>query len=217
MRDLFDTLTRDTPGGEPLGPGTRLLRGLASEQAPAVLDALGPVLRQAPLRHLSTPGGRRMSVAMSNCGAVGWISDRQGYRYQATDPISAAPWPKMPTLLRTLAREAAAKAGWPAFMPDVCLINRYRPGNKLSLHQDRDEADTRHPIVSFSLGVPATFLLGGTQRSDRTLRLLLLHGDVMVWGGPDRLRFHGVQPLAPDWHPLTGSDRINLTFRRARA
>lgn len=216
MRDLFDDLRQQDTPGEQLGPGTVLLAGFATEAAPDLLRALTPVLQQAPLRHLTTPGGRRMSVAMSNCGAVGWISDRRGYRYQATDPVSGRPWPAMPEPLQELAVAAAAAGSFAGFAPDVCLINRYRPGDKLSLHQDKDEADARHPIVSVSIGVPAIFMLGGHTRSAPRQTLQLLHGDVLVWGGPDRLRFHGVQPLGHDRHPLTASDRINLTFRRAR-
>ena len=216
MQDLFDNLTAEGPASEWVGPATLWLHGFVSEQADGLLQVLQPILKAAPLRHLLTPGGHRMSVAMTNCGDLGWVSDRRGYRYQRLDPVSGRPWPDMPQPFRAVASDAASQAGFPDFQPDVCLINRYRTGDKLSLHQDKDEAGYQHPIVSVSIGVPATFLLGGQQRSDPTVKLRLVHGDVLVWGGPDRLRFHGVQPLQPDRHPLTGTDRLNLTFRRAR-
>jgi alkylated DNA repair protein (DNA oxidative demethylase) len=156
-----------------------------------------------------------MSVAMTNCGRLGWVSDRSGYRYDPLDPDSGQPWPAMPPLLRQLALDAAQAAGFPGFAPDACLINRYAPGTRLSLHQDRDEGNYAHPIVSVSLGIPAVFLWGGAQRSDKARRIALMHGDVVVWGGPARLRFHGVLPLPEAHHPMTGSYRINLTFRKA--
>jgi alkylated DNA repair protein (DNA oxidative demethylase) len=163
-----------------------------------------------------TPGGYRMSVAMSNCGALGWTSDRSGYRYSPVDPESGKPWPAMPAALRRLAESAAAEAGFPSFAPDACLINRYQAGAKLSLHQDRDETDYSQPIASVSLGLPAVFQWGGMKRADRPVRVHLRHGDVVVWGGEDRLRFHGVTPLKEGNHPVTGPYRINLTFRKAR-
>jgi len=193
-----------------------LLRGFARPQQNELISAVEAVIAQAPFRHLITPGGYRMSVAMTNCGAVGWVSDASGYRYDGTDPESGKPWPAMPPLFRTLAEEAAAEAGFVGFAPDACLINRYEPGARLSLHQDRDEHNMRAPIVSVSLGLPATFLFGGLQRSDPTRRYRLEHGDVTVWGGPARLTFHGVAPLADGEHGLLGRKRINLTFRRAR-
>jgi DNA oxidative demethylase len=157
-----------------------------------------------------------MSVAMTNCGCYGWVSDASGYRYDAIDPESGKPWPAMPAPFRKLAEDAAAEAGFPGFAPDACLINRYQPGARLSLHQDRDERHLGAPIVSVSLGLPATFLFGGLKRSDPTRRYRLEHGDVVVWGGPARLAFHGVAPLAEGEHGLLGRQRINLTFRRAR-
>ncbi|GAA5176516.1 DNA oxidative demethylase AlkB [Niveibacterium umoris] len=212
--DLFGP-AHGPAGVEPLSAGTFLLHGFAEAQAPALLEALGHILAQSPLRHLITPGGQRMSVAMSNCGPLGWVSDRSGYRYQASDPETGQPWPPMPDVLRDLARSAATLAGFPDFAPDACLINRYAPGTRLSLHQDRDERDLSAPIVSVSLGLPAVFLFGGLTRSDPVRQLTLYHGDVLVWGGPDRLRFHGVKPLAEGIHSLLGAQRINLTFRRA--
>ncbi len=213
--DLFADLPPPPPSTERLGPGTLLLRGFALAQAPALLAAVQQVIDRAPWRQMLTPGGQTMSVAMSSCGSLGWISDRRGYRYVATDPASGQPWPPMPALLRDLAREAASTAGYPGFAPDACLINRYAPGARMSLHQDRDERDLAAPIVSVSLGLPARFLWGGMGRSDPTLKVPLLHGDVLVWGGPDRLRFHGVQAVPAGEHPLTGTCRINLTFRQA--
>ncbi|MEI6740821.1 MAG: DNA oxidative demethylase AlkB, partial [Gemmatimonadaceae bacterium] len=162
-----------------------------------------------------TPGGFTMSVAMTNCGALGWISDARGYRYAATDPVTGAPWPAMPTIFRTIDERAAAAAGYPGFSPDACLVNRYAPGAKMTLHQDTNERDFTAPIVSVSLGLPAVFQVGGLERTDRVERILLTHGDVLVWGGPSRLVYHGIQPLKDGEHPLVGRARINLTFRKA--
>jgi len=180
------------------------------------MAALRDIVERAPFRHMITPGGYRMSVAMTNCGTAGWITDRTGYRYGTDDPETGKPWPAMPPLLHDLARRAADHAGFAGFAPDVCLINRYMPGTKLSLHQDKDELDLRAPIVSVSLGLPAIFLFGGLKRSDKASRFRLQHGDVAVWGGPARLAFHGVAPLADGEHPLMGRQRINLTFRKVR-
>jgi alkylated DNA repair protein (DNA oxidative demethylase) len=164
---------------------------------------------------MMTPGGREMSVALTNCGAVGWVTDRTGYRYDAIDPATGHPWPAMPAAFADLAASAASQAGFSDFLPDACLLNRYVPGARLSLHQDRNERDYGQPIVSISLGLPAIFLWGGNARADRPVRVALLHGDVAVWGGSDRLAFHGVNPLAPGLHPMTGAVRYNLTFRKA--
>lgn len=219
--DLFDNLDAphegpDAAGAtEPLAPGAVVLRGFARAQAPQLIQEAGNVARLAPWRHMMTPGGLRMSVAMTNCGQAGWVSDRTGYRYDQHDPLSGEPWPAMPAAFLDLARRAAAEAGFARFAPDACLINRYVPGTRLSLHQDRDERDLRAPIVSVSLGLPAVFLFGGLRRADRPARTRLAHGDVVVWGGPARLAFHGVAPLADGDHPLLGHERINLTFRKA--
>jgi len=191
----------------------KLLRGFALSEEKAFLEGVAEISARAPFRHLVTPGGYRMSVAMTNCGALGWVSDRAGYRYDANDPDSGRRWPRMPDTFLGLAREAAAQAGFRGFVPDACLINRYSPGARLSLH--RDEGDFASPIVSVSLGVAAVFLLGGLQRSDKPERILLEHGDVVVLGGEARMRFHGVLPLKRQSHPLTGEQRINLTFRKA--
>lgn len=212
---LFDDLPHTPQPSELLEPGAMVLRGFALEQASHLLQEVAQVTAQAPFRHLVTPGGLRMSVAMTNCGKLGWVSDRRGYRYDRTDPESGQPWPAMPSLFAQLALEAARAAGFDGFAPDACLVNRYAPGTRLSLHQDRDEGNYAYPIVSVSLGVPAVFLWGGAQRADKARRIALMHGDVVVWGGPARLRFHGVLPLAEAAHALTGSYRINLTFRKA--
>ena len=200
-----------------LSPGARLLAGFAEAEAeaPRILTAIRAVAAAAPFRHLTVPGGHTMSVAMTNCGASGWVSDRRGYRYEPDDPVSGLPWPTMPPLLRGLARRAAAAAGYDGFDPDACLINRYAPGARMGLHQDKDEAMRAAPIVSVSLGLPARFLWGGPARADKVERIPLLHGDVVVWGGPSRMAFHGVDPLKDGDHPLTGALRYNLTFRRA--
>lgn len=214
---FFDNLPPDPDAAPlPLAPGAALLRGLALIEAAALLQAIEAVLQQAPLRHMVTPGGFTMSVAMSNCGALGWVSDPTGYRYTALDPISGQPWPQMPACSLDLAQRAAAQAGYANFQPDACLINHYVPGAKLSLHQDKDEQDLSAPIVSLSLGLPAVFLFGTPSRQDRPQRYRLVHGDVVVWGGPSRLAFHGVAPLAEGEHALLGRRRINLTFRQVR-
>jgi len=200
---------------ERLGPGAVVLRGFALAEAAAINAAINQVTARAPFRHMQTPGGFRMSVAMSNCGAFGWVTDEAGYRYSPTDPESGQPWPYLPELFARLAREAAAEAGFQDFVPDACLINRYEPGARMSLHQDRDERDLAQPIVSVSLGLPAVFLFGGLKRSDTAHRMPLTHGDVVVWGGPERLRYHGVLAVKPGEHPLTGACRLNLTFRKA--
>jgi alkylated DNA repair protein (DNA oxidative demethylase) len=200
---------------EPLAPGAVLLRGFARERGPVLLEALEAVTARAVFRFLITPGGYRMSVAMTNCGSVGWISDRTGYRYGPIDPLTGQQWPAMPAVFVAVAAEAAAAAGFPSFAPDACLINQYEPGSRLSLHQDKDEQDYDAPIVSVSLGLPAVFLFGGGLRSDKTQRVPLAHGDVVVWGGPARLSYHGVLPLKDGEHPLLGRRRINLTFRKA--
>lgn len=211
--DLFSHLT--SIPAEPLVPGAYLLRGFVGQQDHQLLRELQQILAQAPWRHMQTPGGLTMSVAMSNCGKLGWVSDRRGYRYASTDPLSGLPWPKMPPSFDALAQSAAAIAGFDKFKPDACLINRYESGTKLSLHQDKDERDFAQPIVSVSLGLSAIFLFGGLNRSDPVLRTELAHGDVVVWGGTSRLRYHGIAPLKPGEHRLTGRVRINLTFRAA--
>ncbi len=198
-----------------LGPATWLLRGFAQPWIDTLLAELRLIEAAAPFRHMHTPGGLRMSVAQTNCGPLGWISDRHGYRYSPTDPDTGQPWPPLPPAFRQLAEQAAATAGFPGFLPDACLINRYLPGTRLSLHQDKDERDFTAPIVSVSLGLPAVFQFGGMRRADKPERVSLLHGDVLVWGGEDRLRYHGVLALKDGQHSLLGAQRINLTFRRA--
>lgn len=213
--DLFERLAETEPCNEPLGDGAAVLRRFALPREKEILSALHDVAAKAPFRHMTTPGGYRMSVAMTNCGPLGWVSDKTGYRYQAVDPDTGARWPEMPEAFLELAESAAAEAGFPNFSPDACLINRYEPGAKLSLHQDKDEHDFRQPIVSVSLGLPAVFLFGGLKRHEKTARIPLAHADVVVWGGPSRLRYHGVTPLKEGSHALLGSFRINLTFRKA--
>ncbi|UVL27596.1 DNA oxidative demethylase AlkB [Pseudomonas donghuensis] len=211
--DLFNPANPAEP--QWIGKQAVVLPGLAL----AWLDALLPELRQiiacAPLRHMVTPGGLNMAVGLTNCGTLGWISDRRGYRYSPVDPLSQQPWPALPTVFSELAALAASAAGFADFQPDACLVNCYQPGNRLSLHQDRDEHDYSQPIVSVSLGLPAVFQFGGHSRNAPSQRIGLRHGDVMVWGGEDRLRFHGVLPLKPGNHPVLGSRRINLTLRKA--
>jgi DNA oxidative demethylase len=199
-----------------MAEGAVLLRGFARPCESELIAALHAIEAQAPFRHMQTPGGHQMSVAMINCGAFGWVTDRSGYRYDGNDPLSGQPWPAMPPAFYELAVHAAERAGFPGFSPDACLINRYEPGARMSLHQDRDEQDFGNPIVSVSLGLPAIFLFGGLKRSDKPDRYRLEHGDVVVWGGRARLFFHGVAPLAEGEHGLLGRQRINLTFRRAR-
>lgn len=213
--DLFAQDKSAAPWSVQLSPGTFLLHGFALALAPTLLAELSGITAQSPFRHMVVARGQSMSVAMTNCGSLGWISDTKGYRYSATDSQSGQPWPAMPDAFLHLAQTAALLAGFAGFMPDACLVNRYALGARMGLHQDRDERDFRAPIVSVSLGLPVVFLLGGLQRADKAQRILLVHGDVLVWGGVDRLRFHGVQPLKEGNHPLLGPQRINLTFRQA--
>lgn len=211
--DLFDT--PPLQGAEALGRHACVLRGYALPFVDGIMPALHAIEAVAPFRHMVTPGGHVMSVALTNCGALGWISDRRGYRYSAVDPQTGEPWPAMPEVFRRLARMAADEAGLGPFEPDACLMNRYLPDSKMALHQDWNEKDLGAPIVSVSLGISAVFLFGGHRRTDKPRRVPLFHGDVVVWGGEDRMRFHGILPLKPAEHPLLGGQRINFTFRRA--
>jgi DNA oxidative demethylase len=213
--DLFRSAPGAGPREEALGPGATLLRGFALDESAQVLGAIEQVARQAPFRYMVTPGGFRMSVAMTNCGAVGWVTDRSGYRYDPIDPTTHEHWPAMPPVLLALAARAAARGGFADFQPDACLINRYAPGSRLSLHQDRNERDMSAPVVSVSLGLQAVFLFGGPRREDRTRAVALAHADVVVWGGVSRLWFHGVRQLKDGEHPVLGRQRLNLTLRRA--
>ena len=215
---LFDAAA-PAPGSRratELEPGAVVLHAFAIDDAPALLQAIDRVTQAAPWRHMTTARGWTMSVGTTNCGDAGWLSDERGYRYDAIDPLTNRRWPPLPTVFVELAALAARAAGFGEFVPDACLINRYEPGAKLSLHQDRDEQDFGAPIVSVSLGVPAMFLWGGGTRAQRPRRVLLAHGDVVVWGGPARLNFHGIDTLRVNAHALTGHFRFNLTFRRAR-
>lgn len=211
--DLFDIHSARDAWSEQLDGGTWHLHGFVVDEAEKLLEKVAIVSETSPFRHLVTPGGKRMSVAMTNCGRFGWVSDRSGYRYQVMDPVTGHEWPAMPPIFGKVAKKAAEAAGYSNFAPDVGLINEYRPGTRLTLHQDRDEKDTESPIVSISLGVPAVFQWGGLRRGGPTRRVSLRHGDVVVWGGPDRFRYHGILPLKEDIHPLTGDCRINITFR----
>jgi DNA oxidative demethylase len=212
--DLFDGAPPEA-SHERLAPGAWLLRGFALRTVDALLTAIETVQAASPFRHWVTPGGFRMSVAMTNCGRLGWVSDRRGYRYDPCDPLNGSPWPPMPPVLFDLAQTAACAAGFSGFEPDACLLNRYEPGARLTLHQDKDERDYSAPIVSVSLGLPAVFLLGGNARRDKHMRVPLTHGDVVVWGGPARLYHHGVLALKNGHHEILASRRLNLTFRRA--
>jgi alkylated DNA repair protein (DNA oxidative demethylase) len=214
MRELFDQ-PHPGPAREVIADGAVLLRGFVADEGEALLQAVRRVTASAPFRRMTTPGGFIMSAAMTNCGRAGWVTDRKGYRYTPTDPETGRPWPDLPEIFVGLAGRAAAEAGYDGFTPDACLVNCYQPGARLSLHQDRNERDFSAPIVSVSLGLPAVFLFGGEQRSERPSRYRLQHGDVVVWGGPARLAFHGVAALADGEHPLTGRQRINLTLRKA--
>lgn len=213
--DLFADLAPPKPAIEVIAQDAVLLRGLITSHEQQLLHEIQNILNLAPLRQVTTPSGLKMSVTMSNCGDVGWVSDRRGYRYETRDPDTGQPWPSLPALFIQLAQNSAALAGYPNFSPDACLINRYVPGARMSLHQDKDERDFNAPIVSVSLGLPAVFLFGGLQRGDKALRIGLEHGDIVVWGGSNRLAFHGIAPLAEGQHPLLGSQRLNLTFRKA--
>jgi DNA oxidative demethylase len=210
MSDLFDLEEKQV-----LQEGAVLLRGRALPAEKALLAAIDSIAAQAPFRRMVTPGGFQMSVAMTNCGSAGWVTDRAGYRYDPRDPESGAPWPAMPDVFMKLAHDAAAEAGFAGFVPDACLINCYEPGARLSLHRDKDERDYSHAVVSVSLGLPATFQFGGLKRSDRPLKVPLQHGDIVVWGGPARLAYHGVLALKDGEHPTLGRRRFNLTFRKA--
>jgi alkylated DNA repair protein (DNA oxidative demethylase) len=213
-QDLFASAAPDTRR-ELLAPGAWLLHGFALPVDRTLVAAVNEITAAAPFRHLETPGGFRMSVGMTNCGSLGWVSDRRGYRYASCDPLRGSAWPPMPEAFLTLAEAAAVAGGFPGFVPDACLINRYEPGARLTLHQDKDEHDFGSPIVSVSLGLPAVFLFGGEARSERQRRIPLRHGDVVVWGGASRLRHHGVLPVKEGWNDLLGAQRLNLTFRRA--
>jgi alkylated DNA repair protein (DNA oxidative demethylase) len=215
MSDLFDAIATSDPPREIMAEGAVLLRRKALTAEREILDALAIITSQAPFRHMTTPGGFIMSVAMTNCGAAGWITDRTGYRYDRIDPESGLPWPAMPECFLALAIGAATEAGYPDFAPDACLINRYEPGARLSLHQDKNERDFANPIVSVSLGLPATFQFGGLKRTDPVRKFALRHGDVAVWGGPSLLCYHGVPELKEGQHEKVGRMRINLTFRGA--
>jgi alkylated DNA repair protein (DNA oxidative demethylase) len=214
---LIDLLSSLEPARavERLSEAAVVLRGFARANAAELVAAVDVITTSAPFRNMVTPGGFRMSVGMTNCGRAGWVTDRKGYRYEPVDPVTGNPWPQMPEVFRRLAERAALAGGYPGFEPDACLMNLYEPGTRLSLHRDENERDLSAPIVSVSLGLPAIFLFGGNHRNDRSRRVPLESGDIVVWGGLDRLVYHGVAPLADGNDPLTGNRRINLTFRKA--
>lgn len=212
---MLDLFADSDPWEEPLAPGAVILRRFALARAETLFQGIEAVAGISPFRHMVTPGGYTMSVAMTNCGNLGWATNERGYLYSPVDPKTGHQWPKIPEVFSSLCYDAAVAAGYPHFRPDACLVNRYAPGAKLSLHQDKDEPDLRAPIVSVSLGLPAIFQFGGLRRSDPLKRLMLEHGDVVVWGGESRLFYHGIQPLKPGVHPLAGEYRYNLTFRQA--
>jgi alkylated DNA repair protein (DNA oxidative demethylase) len=211
---LFDPATPEPR--RDVAPGAFLLPQFARADEHALTAAIASIAAVAPFRRMTTPGGRTMSVAMTNCGACGWITDARGYRYEAADPTTGRTWPTIPVVFARLATAAAAAAGYPGFEPNACLVNRYEPGARMTLHRDENERDTAQPIVSVSLGLPAVFLFGGLLRTDGVHRIEVRHGDVVVWGGPSRLAFHGVLPVRDGVHPVIGRCRLNLTFRRAR-
>jgi DNA oxidative demethylase len=215
MSTLFDSIREPGLPRDLLGPGTAILNGFALGRETELAFVMQAISKLAPFRHMITPGGFRMSVALTNCGTYGWVTDRTGYRYDRIDPETGQHWPGMPGNFLELARAAASAAGFPSFNPDACLVNRYEPGSRLTLHQDKNEQDFTQPIVSVSLGLPATFLFGGMERSDKIVRVPVHHGDVIVWGGPARLRYHGINPLKDGVHPMFGGYRYNLTFRVA--
>lgn len=214
----MDLLPPDTPPlREELEAGAVLLRQFATPQAATLLQTLHRLTRQAPFRHMRTPGGGTMSAAMASCGALGWVSSTQGYTYTPVDPASQQPWPAMPASFVSLAQDAAKAAGYAGFTPNACLLNRYQNDSHMGLHQDRDEGDTTHPIVSLSLGRTGLFMWGGQNRRDKIRTIALEHGDVLVWGGPARLHYHGIKGLGPNPHPLTEQTRYNITFRHVVA
>jgi len=213
MNTLELPFTEDA-GPVRLGDGIALLRGFADTAV--LMPLIQAVAARAPFRHLVTPGGQTMSVAMTNCGHVGWVSDRTGYRYDSRDPLTGREWPDFPRQFLELARAAASRGGFSEFSPDACLINRYAVGARLTAHRDADEQNFAQPIVSVSLGLPASFAFYGLTRGGKGRSVALVDGDVLAWGGPSRLVYHAVRPIKPGVHPLTGEYRYNLTFRHAR-
>ncbi|MGB1310524.1 MAG: DNA oxidative demethylase AlkB [Leucothrix sp.] len=213
--DLFDLSNNGDTWVDSITGDAVVLRQFLVNRSDELADAIKQVESAAPFRHMQTAGGFTMSAALTGCGDVGWVSDRRGYRYAAIDPVTGEPWPNMPAVLQEIAQACALEAGYADYFPDACLINRYAPKAKMSLHQDKDEQDFTAPIVSISLGVPATFLFGGLKRSDKTIKVPVAHGDVVVWGGKSRLCFHGVSPIKQAYHPFWGDQRINITFRVA--
>lgn len=214
MYDLFEASDNTQHTAQEIAPGAWLLKGFALHAEQDLLRHLAHIAKAAPFQQMQTPGGRSMSVKTTSCGKLGWFSDQNGYRYSKINPVTGREWPTMPAEFLALAQSAAKAASFGNYQADGCLINGYRVGAQLSLHQDKDEHDLQAPIVSVSLGLPAVFQLGGFQRSDAVQRHRLCHGDVVVWGGPSRMRFHGVEPIREGFHKRLGAKRINLTFRK---
>ena len=225
--DLFENDLFGSPVEQQvhIAEGAMLLRQFVQQNKNALLDEttvladLNCILENSPLRKMTTASGFTMSVAMTNCGKLGWVSGSNGYMYSSIDPETAQPWPAMPPALLEAATRIARQAGYPGFLPDACLINRYLAGAQMGLHQDRDEKDFSQPIVSLSIGLSARFIIGGLDsaagRNAHTQSVVLKHGDAIVFGAAARLMFHGVLSLKPGHHPLVGNSRINLTFRVA--
>jgi DNA oxidative demethylase len=210
--DLFENIQ---PNKLEVDKDAYYLSGYALTNEKALIIDLHEVLSQASLRQMMTKMGFYTSAAMTNCGQLGWVSDRKGYRYEALNPLTGKSWPAMPVSFFQLAQNAALEAGFSDFKPDACLINQYKVGASMGLHQDKNELDFTQPILSVSLGIPAIFKFGGLSRSDKPIKIRLTHGDIVVWGGDARLNYHGIIPLQPNNHAVLGPYRYNLTFRKA--
>ncbi len=199
-----------------ISPDAVLFKAALKPVASSLLEEIRTISGANPFRQRKTPGGQLMSAAMTNCGAWGWVTDADGYRYSDIEPETGRTWLPIPAVWIQWVNLFCQRAGLGTFNPDACLINRYAPGAGMGLHQDKDEKDLAIPIVSFSLGAPVLFRWGGLNRQEPVSEFLLEHGDVLVWGGADRMRFHGVKKLRRYQHPLTGHYRYNLTFRQSR-
>lgn len=210
--DLFDD---QLPKKTRIAEGAYWLRGHALPAADLLWAELRKHFATYPPQQMFTPMGYKMSVRSTSMGDAAWVGTKKGYGYASIDTAINQALPPLPSTFLSLANHAATEAGYNDFTPDSCLINCYDIGSKMGLHQDKDERDFNQPIVSVSLGIPATFLFGGAKRSDKPTQIPLTHGDVVVWGGASRLFYHGVQTIKPNKHPLLGELRCNLTFRKA--
>jgi alkylated DNA repair protein (DNA oxidative demethylase) len=199
-----------------IADGAYCLRGFVLPVANDICAMLTQHFKAFPPQQMMTPMGYPMSVKTTSFGKFGWVGTPQGYGYSEVDLVTKKAWPPMPAVFFQLATDAAKEGGYSDFVPDTCLVNLYAIGTKMGLHRDQDELDFSQPIVSVSLGISATFLFGGAKRSDKTTKIPLTHGDVVVWGGKSRLHYHAIMPLKPNTHELLGACRINLTFRKAR-